>query len=216
MSMSLLWTYRCMAVWGEWRGWCMRRLCWIQMRCVRSTIMKRTALPCTQNILCVCIFMIPLLYRPISAEFGFNECSYPKLFTLALWLVQGIRFRGYSIPECQELLPKAPGGQEPLPEGLFWLLITGQVPTEEQVSTQRTYTTVFHKCTAQRALLEICWDGKKWTDGDVIGCYCFGASSSIPWVGTAVPIKGQHTGSCTGLPWSKIFKMPALLCVCVL
>ncbi|KAJ4919843.1 hypothetical protein JOQ06_023060, partial [Pogonophryne albipinna] len=45
---------------------------------------------------------------------------------------EGIRFRGYSIPECQGLLPKAPGGEEPLPEGLFWLLITGQVPTEEQ------------------------------------------------------------------------------------
>uniref|UniRef100_A0A672MSR8 Citrate synthase n=1 Tax=Sinocyclocheilus grahami TaxID=75366 RepID=A0A672MSR8_SINGR len=46
----------------------------------------------------------------------------------------GIRFRGYSIPECQQLLPKAPGGEEPLPEGLFWLLVTGQVPTEEQVN----------------------------------------------------------------------------------
>ena len=30
---------------------------------------------------------------------------------------EGIRFRGKTIPECQELLPKAPGGQEPLPEG---------------------------------------------------------------------------------------------------
>merc|ERR1719213_1245180 len=46
---------------------------------------------------------------------------------------EGIRFRGYNIPECQELLPKAPGGQEPLPEGLFWLLVTGDIPTEEQV-----------------------------------------------------------------------------------
>ena len=51
--------------------------------------------------------------------------------------VQGIRFRGYSIPECQKLLPKAPGGEEPLPEGLFWLLVTGQVPTEEQVSGRK-------------------------------------------------------------------------------
>ena len=24
---------------------------------------------------------------------------------------EGIRFRGYTIPECQELLPKAPGGK---------------------------------------------------------------------------------------------------------
>jgi citrate synthase len=30
---------------------------------------------------------------------------------------EGIRFRGKTIPECQEVLPKAPGGKEPLPEG---------------------------------------------------------------------------------------------------
>jgi citrate (Si)-synthase len=46
---------------------------------------------------------------------------------------EGIRFRGLSIPECQKVLPKAPGGQEPLPEGLFWLLITGNVPSQAQV-----------------------------------------------------------------------------------
>lgn len=46
---------------------------------------------------------------------------------------EGIRFRGRTIPECQEVLPKAPGGEEPLPEGLFWLLLTGEVPSEQQV-----------------------------------------------------------------------------------
>ena len=46
---------------------------------------------------------------------------------------EGIRFRGRTIPECQEQLPKAPGGEEPLPEGLFWLLLTGEVPSEKQV-----------------------------------------------------------------------------------
>ena len=50
---------------------------------------------------------------------------------------EGIRFRGYTIPECQELLPKAPGGAEPLPEGLFWLLMTGDIPTEAQVIISR-------------------------------------------------------------------------------
>ncbi|THH11025.1 hypothetical protein EW145_g933 [Phellinidium pouzarii] len=53
---------------------------------------------------------------------------------LHLFSEEGIRFRGKTIPECQELLPKAPGGSEPLPEGLFWLLITGEVPTAEQVT----------------------------------------------------------------------------------
>ena len=46
---------------------------------------------------------------------------------------EGIRFRGFSIPECQEKLPRAAGGEEPLPEGLFWLLLTGEVPSKEQV-----------------------------------------------------------------------------------
>lgn len=46
---------------------------------------------------------------------------------------EGIRFRGYSIPECQKLLPAAKVGGEPLPEGMFWLLLTGEIPTATQV-----------------------------------------------------------------------------------
>jgi len=46
---------------------------------------------------------------------------------------EGIRFRGYTIPEVREKLPKAPGGEEPLPEGIFYLLVTGDLPTEENV-----------------------------------------------------------------------------------
>jgi citrate synthase len=37
----------------------------------------------------------------------------------------GIRFRGYSIPELQVKLPKVEGGDEPLPEGLFYLMMIG-------------------------------------------------------------------------------------------
>jgi len=44
---------------------------------------------------------------------------------------EGIRFRGMTIPECQKKLPKIKN--EPLPEGLFYLLLTGEVPTNEQV-----------------------------------------------------------------------------------
>lgn len=40
---------------------------------------------------------------------------------------QGIRFRGMSIPECQNALPAAVSKGEPLPEGLLWLLLTGKV-----------------------------------------------------------------------------------------
>lgn len=45
----------------------------------------------------------------------------------------GIRFRGFSIPELQEKLPKAKGGQEPLPEGLFYLMLTGELPSAQDV-----------------------------------------------------------------------------------
>jgi citrate synthase len=48
---------------------------------------------------------------------------------------EGIRFRGYTIPDCQELLPRGPGGSEPLPEALFWLLCTGKVPTQSQADS---------------------------------------------------------------------------------
>lgn len=48
--------------------------------------------------------------------------------------MEGIRFRGYSIPELRELLPKADGDAEPLPEGLFWLMLSGELPTSEDVA----------------------------------------------------------------------------------
>ncbi|HKK76191.1 MAG TPA: citrate (Si)-synthase [Saprospiraceae bacterium] len=47
--------------------------------------------------------------------------------------IEGIRFRGYSIPELKDLLPKGINGKEPRPEGLFWLMLVGEVPTKEEV-----------------------------------------------------------------------------------
>jgi citrate synthase len=46
---------------------------------------------------------------------------------------EGIRFRGYNIPQLRELLPRVPNGKEPLPEGLFWLMMTGELPTTDEV-----------------------------------------------------------------------------------
>jgi citrate synthase len=46
---------------------------------------------------------------------------------------EGIRFRGYSIPELREKLPKVTNGSEPLPEGLFYLMLIGELPTEDDV-----------------------------------------------------------------------------------
>jgi citrate synthase len=46
---------------------------------------------------------------------------------------EGIRFRGYTIPETLEKLPIAPGGEMPYVEGHLYLLLTGDIPTEAQV-----------------------------------------------------------------------------------
>ena len=46
----------------------------------------------------------------------------PALRDVLLDADEGIRFRGYTIPECQQLLPSysgTPGTGEPLPEGLI-------------------------------------------------------------------------------------------------
>ncbi len=47
--------------------------------------------------------------------------------------VKGISFRGRYIPELREILPKGPDGKEPRPEGLFWLMLVGEIPTDEEV-----------------------------------------------------------------------------------
>jgi citrate synthase len=46
---------------------------------------------------------------------------------------EGIRFRGYSLPELQQKLPKLHPDGEPLPEGLFYLMMIGEIPTLEDV-----------------------------------------------------------------------------------
>ena len=47
--------------------------------------------------------------------------------------LEGIRYRGISLQQVNEQLPKARGGTCGLPEGALWLLLTGEVPTEDQV-----------------------------------------------------------------------------------
>ncbi len=47
---------------------------------------------------------------------------------------EGIRFRGYTIPETLEALPKYPGAEMPYVEGHIYLLLTGDVPTEGDVN----------------------------------------------------------------------------------
>ncbi|KAF2202129.1 citrate synthase-like protein [Delitschia confertaspora ATCC 74209] len=45
---------------------------------------------------------------------------------------EGIRFHGRTIKDCQKELPKGTSGTEMLPEAMFWLLLTGEVPSVAQ------------------------------------------------------------------------------------
>ncbi len=46
--------------------------------------------------------------------------------------MEGIRFRGYTIPEVMEKLPKPNGKDYPYVEGFWYLLLTGDIPTKAQ------------------------------------------------------------------------------------
>ncbi|PKN54615.1 MAG: type I citrate synthase [Deltaproteobacteria bacterium HGW-Deltaproteobacteria-14] len=54
--------------------------------------------------------------------------------TSALDPMQGIRYRGRTIPELLRRLPQAPGGHQPLAEGLLFLLMTGEEPSDEDAA----------------------------------------------------------------------------------
>jgi citrate synthase len=47
---------------------------------------------------------------------------------------EGIRFRGFTIPEVLAKLPKVPGGEMPYVEGFFFFLLTGDIPSVEDVN----------------------------------------------------------------------------------
>src|SRR5512145_1194687 len=47
---------------------------------------------------------------------------------------EGIRYRDYTLPELFNKLPKPKGAEMPYVEGVFYLLLTGDLPTEENVA----------------------------------------------------------------------------------
>src|SRR3990170_5539559 len=46
---------------------------------------------------------------------------------------EGIRFRGKTIPETFAALPKAAGSKYPTVESFWYFLLTGEVPTQDQI-----------------------------------------------------------------------------------
>jgi citrate synthase len=47
---------------------------------------------------------------------------------------EGIRYRGYTLPDVFKKLPKPPGAEMPFVEGLFYLLLTGEIPNEAEIN----------------------------------------------------------------------------------
>lgn len=45
---------------------------------------------------------------------------------------EGLRLRGYTVPEVLEKLPKSDHGEFPLAGGLYYLLMTGEMPTKQE------------------------------------------------------------------------------------
>jgi citrate synthase len=48
---------------------------------------------------------------------------------------EGIRYRGFTLPEVLAKLPKPDGAEMPFVEGLYYLLLTGEMPTKEEVES---------------------------------------------------------------------------------
>lgn len=71
---------------------------------------------------------------------------------------EGIRFRGYSITQLKELLPKGVENREPMPEGLFWLLLTGEIPGREEAQ----------------------WVSEQWRQRSDIPAHVFAALDALP------------------------------------
>lgn len=53
--------------------------------------------------------------------------------TSKLHPINGITYRDKDLYEIRDQCPKAPGGNEPLPEAILWLLLTGEFPNEKEL-----------------------------------------------------------------------------------
>ena len=65
---------------------------------------------------------------------------------------EGIRYRGYTLPEVLEKLPKPEGADMPYVEGLYFLLLTGEIPTLKEVKE------VMVDFRNRRAIPQYVWD----------------------------------------------------------
>tara|TARA_B110000285_G_C15037667_1_gene570194 strand:- start:625 stop:1023 length:399 start_codon:yes stop_codon:yes gene_type:complete len=53
--------------------------------------------------------------------------------TSKLHPVDGITYRGYDLFQIREQAPKTIPGGQPIPEGVLWLLLTGEFPSDSEI-----------------------------------------------------------------------------------
>lgn len=54
--------------------------------------------------------------------------------TSKLHPTEGIEYRGYDLFKIRELAPRTVEGGQPIPEGVLWLLLTGEFPNEQEIT----------------------------------------------------------------------------------
>ena len=53
--------------------------------------------------------------------------------TSKLDAMEGIKYRGHDLFEIRKMAPKTVSGGQPIPEGVLWLLLTGEYPNESEI-----------------------------------------------------------------------------------
>ena len=53
--------------------------------------------------------------------------------TSKLHHIDGIEYRGHDLFKIRGLAPKTVEGGQPIPEGILWLLMTGDFPTDSEI-----------------------------------------------------------------------------------
>jgi citrate synthase len=91
---------------------------------------------------------------------------------------EGIRLRGYSIPEVLKLLPKPKGAEMPYVGGLYYLLLVGEIPTE-----------------AQALAVEDEWKARSAIPQNILGCLESNAAQMHPMTLLSQAVLGLQPGS---------------------
>lgn len=133
-----------------YRGCCGRRRCWMQRRASASAATASPSCRCHAELACSWEEVLPCI-APVRAAKAFQSCDchlqacMQDVYVFDICLHRAVTRRALqtklrpdvlrrliqllSIALCslQEKLPAAKEGGEPLPEGLMWLLLTGEV-----------------------------------------------------------------------------------------